>query len=106
MRKLISVLALFSVLCSTSVFALDIHQAKQQGLIGEKPDGYVGVVQNRADAKRLVQSINAKRKARYQKMANKNNISLQQVQSLAAEKAYKKTRPGHYLWKNGRWAKK
>ena len=55
---------------------------------------------------RLIDDINAKRKAVYVKLAAKNGITVQQVEKLAAEKAYKKTSSGHYLWINGQWAKK
>ena len=30
----------------------------------------------------------------------------QQVEKLAAEKTYKKTSTGNYLWMSGKWAKK
>jgi len=64
----------------------------------------VVLVQN--DVQSLVDDINAKRKAVYVKLAAKNGITVQQVEKLAAEKAYKKTSSGHYLWISGKWAKK
>jgi uncharacterized protein YdbL (DUF1318 family) len=54
----------------------------------------------------LITDINAKRKAKYQELATKNSITLSQVESLAAKKAYDKTEAGHYLRSNGRWIKK
>ena len=42
----------------------------------------------------------------YVKLAAKNGITLQQVEKLAAEKTYKKTSTGNYLWMSGKWAKK
>jgi uncharacterized protein YdbL (DUF1318 family) len=42
----------------------------------------------------------------YIKLAAKNGITVQQVEKLAAQKAYDKTRSGHYLWMNGKWTTK
>ena len=99
-----------SLLFSSLAFAISLNEAKQQGLVGEKNNGYLGVVtvQNNAqiNTQSLVNDINAKRKAVYIKLAAKNGITLQQVEKLAAEKAYKKTSSGHYLWRSGRWTKK
>ena len=88
-------LILVSFLFSSIAFAIGLDEAKQQGLV---------VVQK--DAQILVNDINAKRKAVYVKLAAKNGITLQQVEKLAAEKTYKKTSTGNYLWMSGKWAKK
>jgi uncharacterized protein YdbL (DUF1318 family) len=103
-------LILVNFLFSSVAFAIGLNEAKQEGLVGEKNNGYLGIVTVQNDAQREVQSliddINAKRKAVYVKLAAKNGITVQQVEKLAAEKAYKKTSSGHYLWINGKWAKK
>tara|TARA_B110000908_G_scaffold147275_1_gene178851 strand:- start:95 stop:394 length:300 start_codon:yes stop_codon:yes gene_type:complete len=88
-------LILVSFLFSSIAFAIGLDEAKQQGLV---------VVQKNAQI--LVNDINAKRKAVYVKLAAKNGITLQQVEKLAAEKTYKKTSTGNYLWMSGKWAKK
>ena len=88
-------LILVSFLFSSIAFAIGLDEAKQQGLV---------LVQK--DAQILVNDINAKRKAVYVKLAAKNGITLQQVEKLAAEKTYKKTSTGNYLWMSGKWAKK
>ena len=88
-------LILVSFLFSSIAFAIGLDEAKQQGLV---------VVQKNAQI--LVNDINAQRKAVYVKLAAKNGITLQQVEKLAAEKTYKKTSTGNYLWMSGKWAKK
>ena len=102
--SLVSLLVVFSA----AVFALDLGAAKSQGLVGEKPDGYLAVVDGKAtaDAKKLVSDVNAKRKAQYQQLAQKNNLTLQQVESLAGEKAIKRTKVGNYIYLNGKWVQK
>ena len=99
-------LVIVSLLFSSFVFAIDLDEAKDKGLVGEKDNGYLGVVIAQNDVQSLVDDINAKRKEVYLKLATKNGISLQQVEKLAAQKAYEKTSSGHYLWVNDKWTKK
>jgi uncharacterized protein YdbL (DUF1318 family) len=101
-KSLITVSLLFSSL----VFAMSLDEAKDKGLVGEKDNGYLGMVIVKKDAQILVDDINAKRKAVYVKLAAKNGITVPQVEKLAATKAYEKTSTGHYLWISGKWTKK
>jgi uncharacterized protein YdbL (DUF1318 family) len=103
-----------SFLFNSVVFAIGLDEAKNKGLVGEKDNGYLGLVviekntQNdtRKEAQILVDDINEKRKAVYIELAAKNGITLQQLEKLAAAKAYEKTSSGHFLWMNGLWTKK
>ena len=99
-------LIILSLLFSSLVFAIGLDEAKQKGLVGEKDNGYLGIVVAQSDVQSLVNDINAKRKAVYVKLAAKNGITVQQVEKLAAQKAYEKTDSGLYLWINGKWVKK
>jgi uncharacterized protein YdbL (DUF1318 family) len=113
-RLIFMSLIIVSFLFSSLTFAIGLDEAKQKGLVGERNNGYLGLIVNQMDEKKtrqkesqnLINDINAKRKAVYVKLAAKNGITLQQVEKLAAEKAYKKTSTGHYLWMNGMWVKK
>jgi uncharacterized protein YdbL (DUF1318 family) len=90
-----------------SAWAISLGDAKQQGLVGEMPNGYLGMVVNNDETKSLVASVNEKRKSIYMKLARKNKITMQQVTALAGEKSFAKTQSGHYI-KNaaGQWVKK
>lgn len=90
-----------------SAWAISLDQAKQQGLVGEMPNGYLGVVVASSEASRLVDMVNKKRKDIYLNLARKNKISMQQVTKLAGEKSIAKTQSGHLI-KNasGQWVKK
>jgi uncharacterized protein YdbL (DUF1318 family) len=90
------------------IHAADIDQAKRQGLVGERADGYVGLVDESAPAevRRLVADINAKRKAEYQRIAQENDLEMAQVQALAGRKAIEKTQPGGWILVNGGWQQK
>lgn len=98
---------------AANAYAMSLQQAmgqlgsyKSQGLVGEQPNGYLGVVTNQNEASQLVQLINDARKAQYQKMANANEIAIQDIETLAGKKALEKTQAGHYIEINGRWVKK
>jgi uncharacterized protein YdbL (DUF1318 family) len=90
-----------------SAWAISLGDAKQQGLVGEMPNGYLGVVVESTEVKALVATVNNKRKSIYINLARKNKITMQQVTTLAGEKAFAKTQPGHFI-KNaeGQWVKK
>ena len=106
-KKKLNIITLVSALCmSFSVWAISLDDAKNQGLVGEDSSGYLGLVVQNAEAKAVVDDINAKRKAQYLKLAKKNNLSLSQVEALAAAKTIEKTQSGHYVEVNGNWVKK
>lgn len=104
-------LAAFVLTMSFSAWAVTLEQAKQQGLVGEMSNGYLGVVltntNSNTDVASLVASVNKKRKTIYLALARKNNLTMQQVTVLAGEKTIKKTLSGHLI-KNalGQWVKK
>jgi len=79
--------------------ALDLQQAKNQGLVGELATGYLGSPQGSpsADVKSLIADINAKRKAKYAEIAQSQGITLEAVEKLAGKKAFEKTESGHYV---------
>ncbi len=102
--------AMFIVLtlCASLVFAADMDTAKENGAIGERLDGYLGLVNTSAaaDVVELVKSINQKRKVQYQRIAQTNDLSLEQVQTLAGTKTIKKTSPGNWIQTSEGWQKK
>jgi len=105
-KKLNVITLLSAALLSFSAWAISLDDAKNQGLVGEDSSGYLGLVVQNAEAKAVVDEINAKRKAQYLKLAKKNNLSLAQVEALAAAKTIKKTQAGHFVEVNGEWVKK
>jgi uncharacterized protein YdbL (DUF1318 family) len=105
-HTLAATIAAFTLLFSSMAFSLELSEAKQRGLVGEQINGYLGAVVMQGDVKLMLEEINAKRKAKYQELAAKNNLSLAQVETLAANKAYGKTSPGHFIQVKGAWVKK
>lgn len=97
-----------TLLCVSSAMALSLDEAKQKGLVGETSSGYLGLVDSSSnDAKALITDINGKRKAEYQRIADKNSTDLGSVEKLAGKKAIEKTPTGQYVkTSNSDWIKK
>ena len=97
---------LFTLLLCQPAFALELSDAKSQGLVGETPTGYLEVVKANPEADKLIKEINAKRKTHYQEIAKKNKTPLNAVEKLAGQKAMEKTPAGQYVKVGGKWQKK
>ena len=85
--------------------AMDVATAKQQGLIGEQPDGMLGIVTKvpSPELTELVKQTNIQRLAIYKDMSTKQGIVLPQIQEMAGTKIYSKEKKGNYLQYNGEW---
>ncbi|HAW93700.1 MULTISPECIES: YdbL family protein [unclassified Arsukibacterium] len=83
-----------------------LSQAKVQGLVGEQPNGYLGVVESSADAEAVVKLINDARRAEYVRMAKQNDIAVADVEAIAGQKAIERTASGHFILIDGKWLQK
>ena len=109
MIRILPTLFLAALLFVTgAAFAADLDSAKKAGQIGERADGYLGLVVASApsDVRELVATVNAKRKREYQRIAKENDLSIEQVQALAGKKAIQRTRSGLWVLRNGGWTRK
>jgi uncharacterized protein len=97
---------LIGLFFSASVFAIELQEAKSLGLVGETVSGYLEKVSGNDEVSKLVASINAQRKAEYQRIAVKNKISVSDVELLAGKKAIEKTPAGQFVKVDGEWLKK
>ncbi len=107
MNKILAAIGLLLLL--QNAWAIDIREAKAQGLVGEARTGYIAAVQSppSAEVRALISSVNAKRKTRFTQTAQKTGASVTQVANRFYELAVQKTAPGHYYQdSNGRWKKK
>ena len=82
-----------------------IDAAKSQGLIGEKIDGYLGLVGDVDPAiQRKVEEINAKRRTVYSDLAQKEGQPLSVVARLTGEKLIADQPSGSYVFDDsGSW---
>ena len=90
-------------------WALTLDEAKTQGVVGEQPNGYLGVVQSgaSAEAQALVNDVNQKRRQMYEDIARRNSTKLDAVEMLAGKTAIDNTKPGNFVRRpSGQWVKK
>lgn len=107
MKKLFT--AAFLLLLLQNAWAIDIRDAKAQGLVGEANTGYVAAVQSPASAevRALIADVNRQRQARFEETARKTGTSVAQVANRFHELAVQRTAAGHYYQDgSGRWRKK
>jgi uncharacterized protein len=90
-------------------WGLTLEEAKTQGVVGEQPNGYLGVVQPGASAEvqALVNDVNQKRRYMYEDIARRNSTKLEAVEMLAGKTAIDNTRPGNFVRSpSGQWVRK
>lgn len=86
-----------------------LTDARAAGYIGERPDGYVALVDNNAPAsvRQLVDEINAQRRAAFQNVASSTGAPLDQIGIRAAQRIYSEVPSGTYLLsQSGSWYQK
>lgn len=98
-------MALTACIISVAAWAVDINSAKNDGLVGEQLNGYLGLVNTTdVDAAALVTEINRKRKAHYQSIANKQNTALANIEQIAGEKLVQRAKSsGQHYQTNSGW---
>lgn len=103
-----ALLALFAAVALPTMpaLALDLDQARAQGLIGERPNGYVGKVRGGGDVDSLVATVNAQRRQAYQRIASSRGTSLAAVESLAGRKLIAQVPAGQFFLGSGGWQRK
>ena len=88
--------------------ALTVDEAQSQGLLGENASGYLEMTpRGNAQAKALMDTVNAKRKAKYQSIANKQNTQLANIEKIAGEKLTAKAKAAGQAYQDasGSWKK-
>lgn len=104
-----------AALCGSAAIALmglagpamaqDYNAAKAAGLIGEKPDGYVGIVGSATpELRRMVDDTNIKRKAVYAEKAKAEHATVEEYAFTSGCLLIAKTQPGmKYQTPGGAW---
>ncbi|MCO4128445.1 YdbL family protein [Enterobacter kobei] len=87
--------------------ALTLNDARAQGRVGETLSGYIAPIQQDAETLALVNRINVARTESYQKLADSNNLPVDEVAKMAGQKLVARAQPGEYVKGiNGKWLKK
>lgn len=107
MTKFFAALGLLLLL--QTAWAIDIRDAKDQGLVGEANTGYIAAVTVPASAEvqALIEDVNRKRRAEFEATARKTGATVIQVAFRFYQLAVERTAPGHYYQDaNGQWTTK
>ncbi|MDD5586840.1 MAG: YdbL family protein [Alphaproteobacteria bacterium] len=106
-------LTVLLLLCSLMVlpalpaYAMDLHEARGAGLVGEKPDGYVAAVKPSPEVQSLVAEVNAKRRQEYARISKQNGQPADVVAKLAAQQVINGLPAGSlYQGPDGSWKKR
>ena len=111
-RTLVAALAALSAAAAfgaVPALALDLDAAKAKGWIGERRDGYIGLVDPAAptEAAALVTQVNAERHDAYESVAKQNGVPREQVEALAGQKLIGRAAAGTFVMDAaGRWIRK
>lgn len=84
-----------------------VEAAKDQCLVGEQADGYLGIVSGASvdDAvRRDIRDINQQRKSVYAQLAKRNGVTIEVTAALTAEKLMNQASSGQCVrTQDGRW---
>lgn len=84
-----------------------LAKSKAEGKIGEVFNGYVEAVKGDAGVSGLLDDENADRRALYEIVAKKQNISLAKVAELNGARNFRNAKPGEWLkGEDGKWTQK
>ncbi len=109
LRRLFLVLVLaLTPVAALPAHAIELDTAKAQGLVGEKPDGLLGIVgAPTGELQALVSDVNTRRMAVFRDIAAKNGQGLAAVQAVSGDEFISRTPRGQYVMDStGHWTKK
>ncbi len=109
-------LTLFLMLQATIGFAPaawaqspSLAEAKEEGLVGERPDGLVAAVPDdpSSEIRELVDRVNQKRKTQYERVAQQTDTPVRAVQARAGKQIIARLPEGQYFMDAaGSWRRK
>lgn len=107
-KSFLILLSLAVALCAAPAMAANkvIQNAKNQGLIGEMVDGYLGLVKGTApgNVRSEMRQVNIQRRAKYSELAKSSGVSVAVAGALTGEKLVARAKSGQYVRKsNGQW---
>ncbi|WP_312054524.1 YdbL family protein [Pantoea brenneri] len=105
--KRISVALLLALVMAQPAWALTLDEARQSGRVGETLSGYLAARAQDSETRALTERINAGRQQQYQRVAEQNHLTTDEVASIAGQKLVNRAAAGEYVRGiNGQWLKK
>jgi uncharacterized protein len=107
-RRVLTPLLFGFLLLGGTAHAGELDAAIRSGAVGETARGYVAPVSSpTASVTRLINSINAKRREKYQSLARKHNTPLSQIESVVGKRLMERAPAGTYIQdSSGAWRRK
>lgn len=103
-------LLLLTAVSPAPALAASLDEAKAAGYLGERPDGYVGLVREDVPdwARQLVNQINAQRRDTYAEVAERTpGATVREVGIIAGRKLIERALAGHHVMnEQGQWVVK
>lgn len=107
--RLSKLIAATLIIVALPAFAMTLDEAKHQGLVGEKTNGYLGSVSGHpnSEVKALIEDINAKRKALYIEKAAKAGVEPKIMEMRTGQRLQQRAPAGEYIQtQDGQWKRK
>ncbi|PJB69606.1 MAG: DUF1318 domain-containing protein [Alphaproteobacteria bacterium CG_4_9_14_3_um_filter_47_13] len=94
--RFFGMIVVLGLLMAFPAFALDLHEARRAGLVGETLDGYITALKETPESAALVKEVNQKRLQEYTRISLENNQPVDVVAKLAAPQIINKLESGDY----------
>jgi hypothetical protein len=105
--RFLSILLVLGLLAASPAFALDLHEARNAGIVGETSTGYVAVLKETPEATALAADVNQKRLQEYTRISKENDQPVDIVAKLAAVKIINSLDSGDYYQDTqGNWLRR
>lgn len=105
--RFFAVFMMVGLLAAFPAFALDLKEARNTGLIGETPQGYVVAIQETPEVIALAKEINAKRRQEYARISAENQQPVDVIARMAAEQIINNLKQGNlYQDADGQWKRR
>lgn len=105
--SVLTLIVMMGMVFSTAAFAMDLQTARDAGYVGERLDGFVGIIEVSAKVRGLVKQVNDKRLIEYERISKENNQPVEIVATLASKQIIEGLSKGHYYQAtDGTWVQK
>ena len=85
---------------------ISLERAKAAGWVGELPNGYLGIRQERPGVSTLVDRVNAQRRQRYRELALTYGVPVAAIERQAGTQLIGRLTAGEYYLEDNQWVRR